>query len=98
MSNACLPNGWKLGRELYVLSYALLGIDELKAEGLLAGGPSIDRDALHAIVQAGAVAGFDEPCQDEIDEILGLLVEALDGDPEEPVEVSIEIPFNHDVF
>ena len=58
-----------IDRDVFVAANFFLAADELKKEGLVSGGPDINKGLLLAIVKLGKSMGFDEPSKDEIKSI-----------------------------
>ena len=55
-----------IDRPHYVLAVFILSCEELKEDGLIEGGPIVNREVLSAIKVIGESMGFSEPTSQEI--------------------------------
>ena len=77
-----------IDRDVFVAANFFLAADELKKEGLVSGGPDINKGLLLAIVKLGRNMGFDEPSKDEIKSIAYYMREGGKWEKESKVETA----------
>lgn len=60
----------------YHLARVLLVCDDLKAKGIIDGGPLVNRPALQEIIDAGDASGYPAPTDDDIERIMATVQHA----------------------
>lgn len=72
----------KVTRNSYIGAVVLVAAEELKSQGLIAGGPLVDLEAAKALKAEGEARGYEPP---SIEEMQGFLA-ALNERPATPTE------------